>query len=233
MKTTTPKAPRKKPPASATATETPKTSQDHDTSKEAEEAVARRVMNGVFAPETGAAFSMFRIMDNGLKQQPEITPTNMMEKLERDAAAVEAGDLSQVRRTLSAQAALLDQMFHHLITQATRPTNSADLVALFMRLAMRAQTQSMRTLRELAKISHESRAPQAAPPEPEPTPEPEPPPCACHEDKQSTSPVARTRVEDAATFMMTLPVVSGQREVLAPSDSSSIRVHPRHQRSND
>ena len=79
-----------------------------------------------------------------------------------------------------------------------------------MRLAMRAQTQSMRTLRELAKISHESRAPQAAPPEPEPATEPEPPPCACHADQRGKAPVAPARAEDstdgATTFVVTLPV---------------------------
>ena len=59
-------------------------------------------------------------------------------------AAIQAGDMSYVKRMLAAQVTLLERLFRHLVTRAGK-SGGADNYERYMRLAMRAQTQCMKT----------------------------------------------------------------------------------------
>ena len=59
-------------------------------------------------------------------------------------AAIQAGDMSYVKRMLAAQVTLLERLFRHLVTRAGK-SSGADAYERYMRLAMRAQTQCMKT----------------------------------------------------------------------------------------
>ena len=76
-------------------------------------------------------------------------------------AAIQAGDMSYVKRMLAAQVTLLERLFRHLVTRAGK-SSGAEHYERYMRLAMRAQTQCMRTAaiiehlgkHNVAKTSH-------------------------------------------------------------------------------
>ena len=59
-------------------------------------------------------------------------------------AAIQAGDMSYVKRMLAAQVTLLERLFRHLVTRAGK-SSGAEQYERYMRLAMRAQTQCIRT----------------------------------------------------------------------------------------
>jgi len=110
-----------------------------------------------------AAESMRRIMDPCLKEAG-IDLMTVADFLQEQGQAAADGDLSVVRRTLTAQVAMLDRIFHHLFTLATVGSNTPETCSCFMRLALRAQTQSARTSAILARICGEAaRAAQAQP----------------------------------------------------------------------
>jgi len=106
-------------------------------------------------PEMTAAESMSRIMDPCLKEAG-IDLMTVADFLQEQGQAAADGDLSVVRRTLTAQVAMLDRIFHHLFTLATVGSNTPETCSCFMRLALRAQTQSARTSAILARICGEA-----------------------------------------------------------------------------
>jgi len=128
----------------------------------------RSELNGLLArvaltPEMTAAESMSRIMDPCLKETG-IDLLTVADFLQEQGQAAADGDLSVVRRTLAAQVAMLDRVFHHLFTLATVGSNTPETCSCFMRLALRAQTQSARTSAILARICSEAaRTAQARP----------------------------------------------------------------------
>jgi len=105
----------------------------------------------MLTPEMTAATSMSRVMDPCLKESG-IDLMTVAELLDEQGQAVADGDLSLVRRTLTAQVAMLDRIFHHLFTLATVGSNTPETCSCFMRLALRAQTQSARTAAILARL---------------------------------------------------------------------------------
>ena len=126
----------------------------------------------MLSPEMKAAYSMHPMMDGSLVEAG-INPRTVAGLLQEQGAAVAEGDLAHVRRSLAAQAAALEQMFHYLFRCATvAQKHSQDLFERYMRLALRAQTQAMRTQTALGRLCQEPgrKAPAATKVEPSASP---------------------------------------------------------------
>jgi hypothetical protein len=81
------------------------------------------------------------------------------ESLEATAGEVAAGNLQPVETMLFSQAATLSHLFHYLTRLATQSgQNSEKSLASYLRLAMRAQAQSVATLREFVRLKGPARA---------------------------------------------------------------------------
>ena len=112
-----------------------------------------KVAKAMLSPEMSAACSMQGMMDECLVEAG-IDITTVSQMLGGQGTAVADGDLEQARRSLAAQAATLERMFHYLYRLATvAEKHSFDLHERYLRLAMRAQAQSMRTLHVLGRLS--------------------------------------------------------------------------------
>jgi len=135
----------------------------------------RDLVAGVMlSPEMSAASSMQGMMDECLVEAG-IDLTTVSKMLGEQSAALEDGDLAQARRSLAAQAATLERMFHHLYRLATvAGKKSVDLHDRYLKLALRAQAQSMRTLQALGRLSPlpVRRARTETPPPPKAIPRP-------------------------------------------------------------
>jgi len=106
----------------------------------------------MLGPEMSAALSMKPMMGDCLIEAG-IDATTVSEMLTNQGAAVVDGDLAQARRSLAAQAATLERMFHHLFRMATvAEKHSTDLYERYLRLALRAQSQAMRTLHVMGRM---------------------------------------------------------------------------------
>lgn len=77
----------------------------------------------------------------------------LVETLRDQAVAVQGGDLSQAEAMLMNQATALQALFVSLTERATNQTHMPNLES-FMRLALRAQSQSRATLETLATIKN-------------------------------------------------------------------------------
>lgn len=75
----------------------------------------------------------------------------MTDELSKQTAAVLANDLTRVETMLSAQAHTLDGLFARLATNALTSTD-LDKLERYMKLALKAQSQSRATLQTLAEI---------------------------------------------------------------------------------
>jgi hypothetical protein len=119
------------------------------------------------------------------------------QQLHAEGTAVAGGDLEHVRRTLTAQVALLDRMFHHLFQLAhIAGKQSHHLFERYLRLALKAQAQSAHTSAVLGKLCLEPvrtpRAPQQRSPEKAETAAiPSSKPTATAAASTATSPVRR------------------------------------------
>ena len=70
-------------------------------------------------------------------------------------AAIQAGDMSYVKRMLAAQVTLLERLCRHLVTRAGK-SSGAEHFERYMRLALRAQTQCMRTAAIIEHLGKDS-----------------------------------------------------------------------------
>ena len=104
------------------------------------------------SPELAAAVSMNLMVGPEFKGAGVDLPA-VMRQLHAEGQAVASGDLEQVRRTLASQVAMLNQMFHTLFQLAYSGSLSHDLVERYLRLALKAQSQSAHTMHVLAKLS--------------------------------------------------------------------------------
>ena len=115
------------------------------------EAVAAGI---ALSPELAAALSLDLMMGKNLAEAG-IDPATVTQTLNAGGRAAADGDLSQVRRTLTAQVATLDRMFHHLFQLAHSGGLSHDLFERYLRLALRAQAQCARTIGVLGRLCPE------------------------------------------------------------------------------
>ena len=107
------------------------------------------------SPELAAALSTHLMMGPNLAEVG-IDAATVTQQLNAEAQAVVAGDLAQVRRILTSQVVTLDRMFHHLFGLACAGgKHSHDLYERYLRLALKAQAQSVRTMHVLGRLCHE------------------------------------------------------------------------------
>ena len=109
----------------------------------------RNYAQAIIAPEVGAFRILSACEQPGLKDQLD-TPA-MIRLLKDRGEAVNNGDLSHAEQMLAAQATALQTLFTRLAERAMEQTHMPNLEA-FMRLALRAQSQSRATLETLAAI---------------------------------------------------------------------------------
>ena len=115
-----------------------------------------RVAGIMLSPEMAAAQSAERMMDPCLAEAG-IGPATVAELLKAQGEAAANGDLEQVRRTLAAQVATLDRMFHHLFQLAhVAGKQSHHLFERYLRLALKAQAQSAHTSHVLSRLCRET-----------------------------------------------------------------------------
>ena len=106
----------------------------------------------VLTAEDRAAFTM-SLMTGSAYNYPVPDSTLVGLRLKQVGKAVVAGDLSEVKRTLSAQVAALDQMYHRLVQLAEQAqAESLDTWERYLKLALRTQAQSARTAAILARV---------------------------------------------------------------------------------
>ena len=125
----------------------------------------RQALNGEFpvvlTAEDRAAFTM-TLMTGTYYNYPTPDIPQVGDMLKTIGNAVEAGDLTTLKRTLAAQVTALDQIFHRLMHVAMQmETESLNVYERYMRLAYRAQTQSARTLAILNRICETHPAPES------------------------------------------------------------------------
>lgn len=113
------------------------------------EVTHRNYAKAIIAPEVGAFRILSACEQPGLKDQLD-TPA-MIRLLKDRGEAVNNGDLSHAEQMLAAQATALQTLFTRLAERAMEQTHMPNLEA-FMRLALRAQSQSRATLETLAAI---------------------------------------------------------------------------------
>lgn len=111
----------------------------------------RNYAQAIIAPEVGAFRILSACEQPGLKDQLD-TPA-MIRLLKDRGEAVNNGDLSHAEQMLAAQATALQTLFTRLAERAMEQTHMPNLEA-FMRLALRAQSQSRATLETLATIKN-------------------------------------------------------------------------------
>jgi len=127
----------------------------------------RGIIAGIMlSPEMKAANSMHCILDNSLVEVG-LDSHSLNDLLQEQGEAVAEGDFAHARRSLAAQASALEQMFHYLFRCATvAQKHSQDLFERYMRLALKAQAQAMRTQTALGRLSPKPRAKAPAVPPP-------------------------------------------------------------------
>ena len=104
---------------------------------------------------TGPAVSAHRVIQaaNPANIRDEIDVPGMLAALEKQAAAVNRGDLSQAEAMLINQATALQSLFTHLTERGLEQSTMPNLEG-FMRLALRAQSQCRATLETLSAIKN-------------------------------------------------------------------------------
>ena len=107
----------------------------------------------VLTTEDRAAFSM-SLMTGTNYNYPVPDNGQVAQMLREVGDRVVDGDLSDIKRMLACQITALDQMYHRMIHRAIQiEGDSIDTYDRFMRLALRAQTLSVRTAATLAKMA--------------------------------------------------------------------------------
>ena len=145
------------------------------------------------SPELAAAVSMDLIMGPHLAEAGIGTAT-VTQQLQAEGRAVAGGDLEHVRRTLTAQVALLDRMFHHLFQLAhIAGKQSHHLFERYLRLALKAQAQSAHTSAVIGRLCLEpvhrpKTPPQRSPEKAEAVAKPSSKPTATAAPSTATSP---------------------------------------------
>ena len=115
---------------------------------EYDRAVADLLTEGV-APN-GSVMVQYLGMDHG-----ELSLTDMVASLKAQGEAVNAGDLGAAERMLSAQAAALNAIFGELARRAALNMGEhLSAAETYMRLALKAQSQSRATVETLAAIKN-------------------------------------------------------------------------------
>lgn len=98
--------------------------------------------------QTIKAFTDYMFSDGGA------TPGSVAEALRSKSAAVHGNDLKDAESTLVIQAAALDAIFNRLAFKAAQNIGSMDGMERYLRLALKAQAQSCRTLEVLAAMKN-------------------------------------------------------------------------------
>lgn len=113
------------------------------------EVTHRNFAQAIIAPEVGAFRVVSACEQAGLKEQLD-TPA-LIRLLKDRGEAVNNGDLSHAEQMLAAQATALQTLFARLTERAMEQTTMPNIEG-FMRLALRAQSQSRATIETLAAI---------------------------------------------------------------------------------
>lgn len=153
-------------------TRVPSPSPTASAAKPAKPAKPATVASAALSPEMVTAVSMNLMVRPELKEAG-IDLAAVMAQLHNEGQAVASGDLEQLRRTLSTQVAMLNQMFHTLFQLAYTGSLTHDLIERYLRLALKAQGQSAHTMQLLARLSPEpAREDKNEPPAPAKAPAP-------------------------------------------------------------
>ncbi|NMG15866.1 hypothetical protein [Aromatoleum bremense] len=115
------------------------------------EVTHRNYAQAIIAPEVGAFRIVSACEQPGLKDQLD-TPA-MIRLLKDRGEAVNQGDMTHAEQMLAAQATALQTLFVRLSERAMEQGHTPNIEA-FMRLALRAQSQSRATLETLATIKN-------------------------------------------------------------------------------
>ena len=154
------------------------------------EEVKGLVAEVMLGPEMSAALSMNGMMGDCLIEAG-IDATTVSQMLGYQGAAVVDGNLSQAQRSLASQAATLERMFHHLFRTATvAEKHSTDLYERYMRLALRAQAQAVRTLHVMGRLSRGEPERRKAPPRQPTVAATAPQPAAVNDGPESEAPAS-------------------------------------------
>lgn len=111
------------------------------------------IMAEISLSPIAANASTARVFAKGAFGENDITSTVsvMREKAEK----VQAGDLSEVEATLTAQAVTLDAMFNEMARRAALNMGThMQAMEVYMRIALKAQSQCRTTLEALAEIKN-------------------------------------------------------------------------------
>ena len=112
----------------------------------------RVIADGAIQPEVLAAGTIARFSSDTFH---EVGITDRMEALEAQVRAVQGGDMKRAEAMLVAQAHSLDAIFNEMARRAAHNMREhVQATEIFMRLALRAQSQSRATLETLAAIKN-------------------------------------------------------------------------------
>lgn len=107
----------------------------------------RATAKALSMPEVRAASIIQRFDDN-------LDLTSLAHELKTQTEAIQAGDMGRPEAMLSAQAHTLDALFSNLArrAQANMTAGYEDAAERYLRLALKAQAQSLRTIEALAEL---------------------------------------------------------------------------------
>lgn len=107
----------------------------------------RATAKALSMPEVRAASIIQRFDDN-------LDLTSLAHELKTQTEAIQAGDMGRPEAMLSAQAHTLDALFSNLArrAQANMTAGYGDAAERYLRLALKAQAQSVRTIEALAEL---------------------------------------------------------------------------------
>ena len=117
-----------------------------------------------YSPELTVAHTLKMMRNHGLTfGQPPGVVAEWLKK-EADELVSDSCDRMRLRRTLAIQMGLLERMFQHFVTLASQEGVTSECYDRLMRLAMRAQSQCVRTASVLTQLNGATREPESAPP---------------------------------------------------------------------
>jgi hypothetical protein len=111
----------------------------------------------ILGPTTNAALTLKRItMRDGSWTNVNASLNSLVQALSAQTHAVKGGDLGRAEEMLLAQAHTLDALFHSMVTRSLMNSQAGNLDAseTYMRLALRAQSQSRATLETLSVVKN-------------------------------------------------------------------------------
>jgi hypothetical protein len=115
------------------------------------ETVDRASARAVLHPSTGAAAATMNFRPAGFDLVPL---KDLVEELDAQCKSVVDGSLTRPEAILMAQAVTLDTIFGRLAHQASMFIATPDILDRYLRLALKAQSQSRATLETLAAVKN-------------------------------------------------------------------------------